>query len=84
MSPAATSTHLSNSSREGDSRAALGSHEEMFPDVQVKPPLVQREAISSCAVPCCREQSLALTWLHAAVRESEKARRSPWASFSLS
>ena len=61
MSLSATSTHLLNTSRDGDSTTSLGSlfqclttlsGEEIFPNTQSKPPLVQLEAISSRPIAC--------------------------------
>ena len=61
MSLSTTSTHLLNTSRDGDSTTSLGSlfqyfdnpfSEEIFPNIQSKPPLVQLEAIFSRPVTC--------------------------------
>jgi len=55
------STHLLNTSRDGDSTTSLGSlfqclialsRKKFFPDTKPKPPLVQLDAISSCPVTC--------------------------------
>ncbi|KAK4823572.1 hypothetical protein QYF61_003576 [Mycteria americana] len=57
MSRSATATCFLNSSRDGDSTTSLGSlfqcfpcSEEIFPNIQPEPPLVQLEAISSCPI----------------------------------
>jgi len=61
MSLGATSTHLLNTFRSGDSTTSLGSlfqclitlfGEEIFPNIQSKPPLTQLETVPFCPVAC--------------------------------
>ena len=71
MSWSATSTRFLNTSRDGDSTTFLGSLTTLsvkkffliFPNIQSKPPLMQREAIgrgfqfqAGKTVPCCRSE----------------------------
>ena len=51
--------------------------EEIFPNIQSKPPLVQLEAVSSCPVTCYLGEETDPTCLHPPFRQLQRAIRSP-------